>query len=157
MRAIRVLAAVVTLGSTAGRAAAQDDIVLSFRDSLVIRQVAYRAPCPQPAPRAWSLVDSTIGRSWKCSLVEAAARAITQFQGLRPQTAGASDPWNPLCVRLVAARNTGSTGLPGDWLVMFDLQVNMPAWVLLDRQTGSVARVAIGHGQMPSGTPRCLP
>lgn len=40
-----------------GTAAAQDIGPVSFRDSLVMRQVAYRAPCPSPVPKSWTLVD----------------------------------------------------------------------------------------------------
>ncbi len=147
----------LVLAASPRAAVAQDALLASFRDTLIVRQIAHRAPCPQPPPPAWSLVDSTIGTSWKCSLIEASARAITQRRDARPRDGGAMDPRNPLCTRLVVARNTGSTGLPGDWLVLFDLALDLPAWVLFDRQTGSIARVAIGHGQAIPGMPRCLP
>jgi hypothetical protein len=67
----------------------------------------------------------------------------------------AMDPWKPLCARVVVARNTGSTGLPGDWMVVFDLTTDSRAHVVIDRQSGSVGGVMIGYG--PTGDmPKCL-
>ena len=57
----------LSLGVTAGAAGAQDIGPISFRDSLVMRQVAYRAPCPAPAPRSWTLVDGTLGSGLRLS------------------------------------------------------------------------------------------
>jgi hypothetical protein len=128
---------------------------VTFRDSLVMRQIAYRAPCPDPVPIVWSRVDSTLGRPPRCSLVELAARAISQFLRVRPPQAGSADPWNPLCVRVIVGRNTGSTGLPGDWLVIFDLAADQPAYVVIDRQTGDVGLTLIGREQLVD-RPRCL-
>ena len=136
-----------------GVAGAQDIGPVTFRDSLVMRQIAYRAPCPVPVPRVWSLVDSTLARGPRCSLVEIAARSIAQYHQIRPPQTGPSDPWNPLCVRVVVGRNTGSTGLPGDWLVIFDLGIDRTAHVVIDRQTGEVGALMIGSG--PSGSPAC--
>ena len=134
---------------------AQDIGPVTFRDSLVMRQMVYKSPCPTPVPRAWSLVDSTLGRLPRCTLVETAARAISEFQKVRPPVTGPADPWNPLCVRVVVGQNTGSTGLPGDWLVVFDLAVNSPAWVVIDRQSGEVGNVSFGYG-LPDDRPRCM-
>lgn len=136
-------------------AGAQDIGPVTFRDSLVMRQMVYRTPCPTPVPRAWGMVDSTLGRLPRCSLIETAARAISQFQQMRPPVTGPADPWNPLCVRVVVGRNTGSTGLPGDWLVVFDLAVNHQAWVVIDRQSGEVGNVSTGYGS-PGDMPRCM-
>lgn len=133
----------------------QDIGPLSFRDSLVMRQLAFRAPCPVPVPKAWTLVDTTLGTAPRCSLVEAAARAISQYHQLRPPRTGPADPWNPLCVRVVVGRNTGSTGLPGDWLVIFDLAVDNPAFVVIDRQSGDVGTVMVGR-RPPGDSPSCI-
>ena len=149
---VRAIACVPFMSVVAG---AQDIGPVTFRDSLVMRQMVYRTPCPTPVPRAWGMVDSTLGRLPRCSLVETAARAISQFQQMRPPVTGPADPWNPLCVRVVVGRNTGSTGLPGDWLVVFDLAVNHQAWVVIDRQSGEVGNVSFGHGS-PDDRPRCM-
>ena len=129
---------------------------VTFRDSLVMRQLVYRAPCPDPVPRAWSLVDSTLGRPPRCNLVEVAARAIAELIAARPPRSGTNDPWDPLCVRVLVARNTGSTGLPGDWLVVFDLTTDNTAYVMIDRQSGSVGSVMTGYGSR-GDAPKCLP
>jgi hypothetical protein len=128
---------------------------VTFRDSLVMRQIAYRAPCPDPVPAAWSRADSTLGRRPRCSLVEVAARAISLFQQRRSLASGPADPWNPLCVRVIVGRNTGSTGLPGDWLVLFDLAADLPAYVVIDRQSGDVGLTLVGREQLVD-RPRCL-
>ena len=127
---------------------------MSFRDSLVMRQVAYRAPCPATVPKSWTLVDSTLGSGLRCSLVEAGARAVEQQLLQRPGLQSRGDPRNPLCVRVHVANNTGPTGLPGDWMVIFELAPDFPAYVLIDRQTGSVVFGTVGrmepHALMPS-------
>ena len=119
-----------------------------------MRQVAYRAPCPSPVPTTWTLADSTLGSGLRCSLVEWAVRALEAQLAQRPATR--ADPRNPLCVRVVVARNTGTTGLPGDWLVLFELAPDLPAHVMIDRQTGAVALVLVGRGESVSGLlPSC--
>lgn len=149
VRAALLLAIVAPVG------VAQDIGPVTFRDSLVMRQIAFRAPCPVPVPRAWGLVDPTLLQSPRCNLVEVAARAIQQFHQVRPPRFGPADPWNPLCARVVVGRNTGSTGLPGDWLVIFDLAPDHPAYVVIDRQTGDVGLTLVGLGQV-GDRPRCL-
>lgn len=151
-----LIAAMWFLTGPAGIAAAQDIGPTSFRDSLVMRQIAYRTPCPLVVPRVWSLVDSTLGRNPRCSLVEAAARAISQYHQARAPREGPADPWNPLCVRVVVGHNTGTTGLPGDWLVLFDLSPDYTAHVVIDRQTGDVGAVRMSYGQPAADMPRCL-
>jgi hypothetical protein len=141
-----IVLVVVALGPTAG--GAQDIGPITFRDSLVMRQLVYRAPCPVPVPPSWSMMDSTLGRGPRCSIVEVAARHLAQSFQARPPDAYNADPWNALCVRVLVARNTGSTGLPGDWLVLFDLDMRLRAHVLIDRQTGTVAAVRTIHGSM---------
>jgi hypothetical protein len=128
----------------------------SFRDSLVMRQVAFRAPCPPVVPKAWTLVDSTLGSGLRCSLVEAAVRAMEMQLQQRPALRGRADPRNPLCVRVVVRENTGSTGLPGDWLVVFDLAPDLPAYVMLDRQTGSVVYGIVGRTAPAGEMPQCV-
>ncbi len=146
---------VATCLSTAPIGAQSQDIgPVTFRDSLVMRQVAFRAPCPNPVPRAWSLADSTLGRSPRCNLLEVAARAVEQAGQLRPGRRP-GDPWNPLCARIVVLNNTGSTGLPGDWVVLFDLAEDHPAWVVIDRQTGDIGLTLVGRDRVPE-SPRCL-
>lgn len=149
-----VVSTVLALGASPGVAAAQDIGPISFRDSLVMRQVAFRAPCPSPVPKAWTLVDSTLGSGLRCSLVEAGARAIELQLSQRPALRARADPRNPLCVRVYVANNMGSTGLPGDWMVVFELAPEIPAYALIDRQTGSVAYAVVGlagpDAQMPS-------
>ena len=140
------------IASSALGAQSQDIGPVTFRDSLVMRQLAYRAPCPDPVPRAWTRVDTTLGRPPRCSIVEAAARAIFEYYSDRPPRTGPVDPWNPMCVRIVVARNTGSTGLPGDWLVMFDLAVDNTVYVIIDRQSGTVGSITTMIGPFPSGT-----
>lgn len=152
---VGLLVAVVALVTRAPATEAQDIGPVSFRDSLVMRQVAFRAPCPVPVPGAWTRMDTTLGSGPRCSLVELAARAIAQYHQLRPPRTGPADPWNPFCVRIVVARNTGSTGLPGDWLVMFDLAVDSPAYVVIDRQSGEVGAVRVGRGP-PGDLPSCI-
>ena len=147
-------AAFLGLVAFAAPARAQDIGPTSFRDSLVMRQIMYRAPCPRPVPLAWSRMDSTLGRPPRCSLVEIAARAIAQFHQARPQAA-LGDPWNPLCVRVAVWQNTGTTGLPGDWLVLFDLAPDVPAWIVIDRQHGEIGAVLVGRGRVPDNA-RCL-
>ena len=151
------LTAVTLLVGWSSMASSQDIGPTTFRDSLVMRQIAYRTPCPLVVPRAWSLVDSTLGRNPRCSLVEAAARAISQYHQARVPRGGPADPWNPLCVRVVVGRNTGSTGLPGDWLVVFDLSPDYTAYVVIDRQNGDVGAVTMSYGQPPGDLPLCLP
>jgi hypothetical protein len=56
---------------------------------------------------------------------------------------------------VVVGANTGSTGLPGDWLVLFDLAPDRPAWVVIDRQTGDIGLTVVGVEQS-LGRPRCL-
>ena len=134
----------------------QDVGPISFRDSLVMAQVARRAPCPEPVPRTWTMVDSTLGSGLRCSLVEVAVRALELQFEQRPSLRQRGSPRNPLCVRVVVRNNMGSTGLPGDWLVVFDLAADVPAYVMLDRQDGSVVFGIVGRtasGEMPS----CLP
>jgi hypothetical protein len=135
---------------------AQDIGPVSFRDSLVMRQVAYRAPCPSPAPKSWTLVDSTLGSGLRCSLVEWAVRALEAQLEQRPSLRTRADPRNPLCVRVVVARNTGTTGLPGDWMVLFELAPDLPAHVMIDRQTGGVVLGIVGRTESAAGVlPSC--
>lgn len=144
-------------------ASAQEIGPVTFRDSIVMRQIVYRAPCPVPVPRAWTLVDNTLGRSPRCNLVAVAALSIAPPSQVRPPQPGAGDPWNPLCVRVAVGENTGSTGLPGDWMVIFDLTVDRQAWIVIDRQTGNVGGVRSGYRNVgssfgpPSEIPRCMP
>ena len=149
-----LLAAAIMWAVAPGKAQGQDIGPVTFRDSLVMRQIIFRAPCPNPIPKGWTLVDSTLGRPPRCNLLETAARAVAQFSQYRPQTS-LGDPRNPLCARILVGKNTGSTGLPGDWLVLFDLTPDRPAWVVIDRQTGDIGLTLLGHGQVPE-RPRCL-
>ena len=135
---------------------AQDIGPVSFRDSLVMRQVAYRAPCPSPVPKNWTLVDRTLGSGVRCSLVEWAVRALEAQLDQRPSLRTRADPRNPLCVRVVVAKNTGSTGLPGDWMVVFELGPDFPAHVLIDRQTGGVVMGVLGRQESAAEIPPCL-
>src|SRR5688572_1328932 len=66
---------------------------VTFRDSLVMRQMIYRTPCPDPVPPAWSSVDSTLGRRPRCAIVETAAQALLPWANSDPRRA--IDPWNP--------------------------------------------------------------
>ena len=151
----RGFAAAVLVALAPVTGGAQDIGPVTFRDSLVMRQLSFSAPCPTPVPRAWGLVDSTLRRPPRCSLVEVAARAISMYHQARPPRTGPADPWNPLCVRIIVGRNTGTTGLAGDWLVVFDLGVDYSAWVFIDRHYGEVGGVSLGQG--PPGAPRCRP
>jgi hypothetical protein len=135
----------------------QDIGPVSFRDSLVMRRVALLAPCPAPVPAGWTLVDKTLGGGMRCSLVEAAARALEQQLDQRPALRSRGDPRNPLCVRVVVAANTGSTGLPGDWLVLFDLAPELTARVMIDRQTGGIVTGIVGRPDTTGNTPPCIP
>ena len=150
-----VIRAILALGVSAGEVGGQDIGPVSFRDSLVMRQVAYRAPCPNPVPKSWTLVDSTLGSGLRCSLVEAGVWAIELQLQQRPALRQRADPRNPLCVRVYVANNMGSTGLPGDWMVVFELAPDLPAYVLIDRQTGSVAAVAVGRSEPEAQMPSC--
>lgn len=150
-----VFAALAWLAAPAP-AAAQDIGPVSFRDSLVMRQVAYRAPCPRPAPKSWIFVDSTLGSGLRCSLVEWAVRALEAQLEQRPALRTRADPRNPLCVRVIVAQNTGSTGLPGDWLVVFDLGLHLPAHVMIDRQTGGIVTAIVGRTETAVEVPACL-
>lgn len=134
----------------------QDIGPVSFRDSLVMRRVALLAPCPTPVPTGWTLVDKTLGSGMRCSLVEAAARTLEQQLEQRPALRSRGDPRNPLCVRVVVASNTGSTGLPGDWLVLFDLAHELSARVMIDRQTGGIVMGIVGRPDTTGNTPRCI-
>lgn len=145
---------VLTLAA-ATSARAQDIGPISFRDSLVMRQVAYRAPCPAAVPKSWTLVDSTLGSGLRCSLVEAAVRSLESRLQQRPALRQRGDPRNPLCVRVYVANNMGSTGLPGDWMVVFELGVDLPAYVLIDRQTGSVVVGIVGRTEPDAQMPSC--
>ena len=147
--------AAVALGIWAGVAGAQDIGPISFRDSLVMRQVAFRAPCPTPVPKSWTLVDSTLGSGLRCSLVEAGVRAIELQLQQRPALRQRADPRNPLCVRVYVANNMGSTGLPGDWMVVFELAPDLPAYVLIDRQTGSIVVGVVGRSEPDAPMPSC--
>ena len=121
-----------------------------------MRQVAYRAPCPSPAPKSWTLVDPTLGSGLRCSLVEWAVRALEGQLAQRPSLKTRADPRNPRCVRIVVTRNTGTTGLPGDWLVLFDLGPDLPAHVMIDRQTGGVVLGIVGRTESAAGVlPPC--
>jgi len=129
---------------------------ITFRDSLVMRQMIYRTPCPDPVPPAWSRVDSTLRRPPGCAIVETAARAIGEMMRMRPPMQ-AADPWKPFCVRVVVAKNTGSTGMPGDWMVIFDLTPDSRAFVVIDRQSGSVGGVQMAYGSVvDDNQPKCL-
>jgi hypothetical protein len=136
-------------------AGAQDIGPVSFRDSLVMRQVAFRAPCPSSVPRAWTTIDSTLGSGLRCSLVEAGVRAIELQLQQRPALRARGDPRNPLCVRVYVANNMGSTGLPGDWMVVFELGPDFPAFVLIDRQTGSIGYSMVGQADPGIPMPSC--
>jgi hypothetical protein len=136
---------------------AQDIGPVSFRDSLVMRLVAYRAPCPSPVPGSWTLVDRTLGSGLRCSLVEWAVRALEAQLEQRPSLRTRGDPRNPLCVRVVVATNTGSTGLLGDWIVVFNLGPDLPAHVMIDRQTGGIVVGIVGRMESATEVPPCLP
>ena len=136
---------------------AQDIGPSSFRDSLVMQQVARRAPCPASVPRTWTAMDSTLGTGLRCSLVEAAVRALEVQLAQRPSLRQRGDPRNPLCVRIVVRNNTGTTGLPGDWMVVMDLADDVPAYVMVDRQTGAVVLGIVGRTNAPSDMPSCVP
>jgi hypothetical protein len=155
--AIRYLARTVFLVASGIPAVAWSQEIgpISFRDSLVMRQVAFRAPCPVPVPRAWTLMDSTLGSGPRCSLVERAVRALEIELQRRPALRERGDPRHPLCVRVVVRNNTGTTGLPGDWLVVFDLAADLPAYVMIDRQEGSVVLGIVGRGS-PGDMPPCI-
>ena len=150
----QLLVGVVLLAPTA--AGAQEIGPVSFRDSLVMRQVAYRAPCPSPAPKRWTLVDSTLGSGLRCSLVEWAVRNLEAQLEQRPALRARADPRNPLCVRVVVAKNTGTTGLPGDWIVVFDLGPDLPAHVMIDRQTGGIMVGIVGRAEWSADVPACV-
>ena len=147
----------VVLFATPIAGSAQDVGPVTFRDSLVMRQVAYRAPCPSPVPKNWTLVDQTLGSGLRCSLVEWAVRALEAQLEQRPSLKTRVDPRNPLCVRVVVAKNTGSTGLLGDWIVVFDLGPDLPAHVMIDRQTGGVVVGIVGRMESATEVPPCLP
>ena len=151
---LRVTGVAVAVGVAPSVTWAQAVGPVTFRDSLVMRQLVFRAPCPNPVPRSWSLIDSTLGRPPRCNLVEVAARAIAQFVQARPQAAPV-DPWNPLCVRVTVRQNTGTTGLPADWWVLFDLTANTAAWVVIDRHNGDIGMTVVGPNP-GSDWPRCL-
>ena len=138
-----------------GSVSAQDIGPISFRDSLVMRQVAFRAPCPAPVPKSWTLVDGTLGSGLRCSLVEAGVRHLELQLLQRPALRQRADPRNPLCVRVYVANNMGSTGLPGDWMVVFELAPDLPAYVLIDRQTGSVVHGVVGRSEPDAPMPSC--
>ena len=146
---------VVLILAAATSAGAQDIGPISFRDSLVMRQVAYRAPCPAAVPKSWTMVDSTLGSGLRCSLVEAAVRSLELQLQQRPVLRQRGDPRNPLCVRVYVASNMGSTGLPGDWMVVFELGIDLPAYVLIDRQTGSVIVGIVGRTEPDAPMPSC--
>lgn len=148
--------AVVGVLLAPGVVKAQEIGPVSFRDSLVMRQVAYRAPCPSPVPKTWTLVDRTLGSGLRCSLVEWAVRALEAQLEQRPSLRTRANPRNPLCVRVVVANNTGSTGLPGDWMVVFELGPNFPAHVLIDRQTGGVVLGVLGRTESATEVPPCI-
>ena len=133
---------------------AQEIGPVTFRDSLVMRQLAFRTPCPSPIPRAWSMVDTTLGQSPRCTLLEVAARAIARYLQARPQADG-GDPWTPLCVRVIVRRNSETTALPLDWWVVFDLTADTPAWVVIDRHTGEIGMTVVGK-DLVRDWPRCL-
>ena len=153
----RVMVALACLASVASEAGGQDIGPVTFRDSLVMRQMIYRTPCPDTVPAAWSRVDSTLRRPPGCTIVETAARAIGEMMRMRPPRQ-AADPWNPFCVRVVVAKNTGSTGLPGDWMVVFDLTPDSRAYVVIDRQSGAVGGVQMHYGPvLDDNQPKCLP
>jgi len=148
---------VLCLAPSVGRAQSEGIGPTTFRDSLVMRQMIYRAPCPNPVPPAWSRIDSTLRRPPGCAIVETAARALSEMMRMRPgmQTA---DPWNPFCVRVLMAKNPGSTGLTGDWIVIFDLTPDNRARVVIDRQSGTVGGVQMEYGSAVSDNqPKCLP
>jgi hypothetical protein len=135
---------------------AQDIGPVSFRDSLVMRRVAMLAPCPARVPSSWTLMDNTLGRGVRCSLVEASVRTLEQQWQQRPYLRESGNPRNPLCVRVVVANNTGSTGLLGDWLVMLDLAPNVTARVMIDRQTGGIVSGIVGRPDTTGRTPSCV-
>jgi hypothetical protein len=135
---------------------AQDIGPVSFRDSLVMRRVALLAPCPTSVPPSWTLVDKTLGSGVRCSLVEASVRVLEQQWQQRPSLRESGNPRNPLCVRVVVANNTGSTGLPGDWLVMLDLAPEVTARVMIDRQTGGIVSGIVGRPDSTGKTPACI-
>jgi hypothetical protein len=137
-------------------ASAQDIGPVSFRDSLVMRRVALLAPCPTPVPASWTVVDKTLGSGVRCSLVEASVRALEQQGEQRPSLRENGNPRNPLCVRVVVANNTGSTGLPGDWLVILDLAPDVTARVMIDRQTGGIVSGIVGRPDSSGKTPPCI-
>jgi hypothetical protein len=135
---------------------AQDIGPASFRDSLVMRRVALLAPCPTTVPSSWTLVDRTLGSGLRCSLVEAAVRSLEQQWEQRPSLRANGHPRNPLCVRVVVAENTGSTGLLGDWLVLFDLATEVTARVMIDRQMGGIVSAIVVNPDTSSKTPPCI-
>jgi hypothetical protein len=141
------------LMATSLRAEAQAGIPDDFRDSLVLRLAAVRTPCPDPPPAAWSMVDSTLGRAPRCSLMESAAQFVRQRLPGRPSPESTADPWRPLCARLVVLDNTGSTGMPGDWLVIFDLSPTLSAEVVIDRRSGAPSVMMLGDGVRRWGPP----
>lgn len=102
-------------------------------------------------------MDSTLGTGLRCSLVEAAVRALEVQLAQRPSLRQRGDPRNPLCVRIVVRNNTGTTGLPGDWMVVMDLADDVPAYVMVDRQTGAVVLGIVGRTNAPSDMPSCVP
>jgi hypothetical protein len=135
---------------------AQDIGPVSFRDSLVMRRVALLAPCPAPVPSSWTLVDRTLGSGLRCSLVEAAVRSLEQQWEQRPYLRANGHPRNPLCVRVVVAENTGSTGLLGDWLVLFDLTPEVMARVMIDRQMGGIVSGIVGKPDTSGKSASCI-
>ena len=151
---IGLIAAAIFLAPVAGDA--QDLGPVSFRDSLVMRRVSLLAPCPTPVPSGWTLVDRTLGSGVRCSLVEAAARAVEQQLEQRPSLRARGNPRTPLCVRVVVAENTGSTGLLGDWLVVFDLGPELSARVMIDRQTGGIVTGIVGRPDTSGNTQPCI-
>lgn len=137
-------------------AAQRAELPQELRDSLVLRLAAYRAPCPDPVPPHWTLVDSTLGTPPKCHLVEAAARLVRDQVRTRrvPRSEGA-DPWKPLCVRLYETEASASASAfatwANDWMVVFDLTPTLVAEVMIDRRSGAPMFALLGDGSRRLG------
>lgn len=141
-------AAGVALVLAAAPAKAQrGELPPDVRDSLVLRLVAYRAPCPDPVPPHWSMGDSTLAMTPRCNLVEAAARLVRdQLRSRRVPRSEGADPWKPLCVRLYETENSSFSAWAKDWMVVFDLTPTLVAEVMIDRRSGAPMFALLGDG-----------
>ena len=121
-------------------ASAQDTTMRRRLDSLSVRMLVRRYPCPNPVPLGWVAADSTNGSGVRCSLIAAAARGLQDAIATRPT--GELETRAVRCVTLRPGKPLPTVGPM--WRVAFYSDSIRGAEVHIDAFDGHTVVVRVG-------------